>query len=72
MPACFFDLGFDSETLVVREANSIFTHSRFAIGLKIATGEVPAMLVFYPAASIARQPSAVRHPRQKECDWSVH
>ena len=29
------------------------------------------MLVFLPAASIARQPSAVRHPRQKECDWRI-
>ena len=71
MLACFFDLGFNSAPLVVRETNCIFTHSRFAIGLKIATGELPAMLVFYPAASIARQPSAVRHPRQKECDWRI-
>ena len=71
MLACFFDLGFNSAPLVVRETNCIFTHSRFAIGLKIGTGELPAMLVFYPAASIARQPSAVRHPRQKECDWRI-
>ena len=65
MLACFFDLVFNGSTLLRRQTNSIFAHSRFAIGFELTAGELPAMLVFNPATSVTRQPRAVRDPGRK-------